>query len=270
MGTQEVKGIFKAAGADVYFETKGSGDNMLFLHAGIADSRMWDYEFDVMAEHFRVIRLDLPGYGRSGFTGGRFSYSMIIKGLLDHLKADQVHILAASFGGKIALDFALEHPDSCLSMALLSPAVGGWEDSIFLQEYEKEEERLLNDGKIEEAVLWNYNVWIVGERNENSVDPKIKELVMDMQWSSLRKQEPSSPVIELENEDNIHKLKNLTCPLLVITGRHDVQDFHQMADLIMKEVPSAQRKTLPDASHLANLECPELFSGIISDFFLLM
>ncbi len=269
MSNQEVKGIFKACGADIYFETKGSGDNMLFLHAGIADSRMWDYEFDVMATHFRVIRMDLPRYGGSCFTGGHFSYSTIIKDLLEHLKADPVHIIAASFGGKIALDFVLEHPESCVSMALMSPAVGGWEDSLFLQEYEKEEERLLSEGKIEEAALLNVNVWIAGERNENSVDPKVKELVMDMQLTSLRKQDPQTPVIELEAEDNVHKLKNLTCPLLVITGRHDVQDFHQIADLIMREVPSAQRKTLPDASHLANLDCPERFSDILLDFFLM-
>ena len=260
------KGIFKATGANIYFETKGTGEGLLLLHAGIADSRMWNQEFHLLAKDFRVVRLDLPGYGLSEFSGGSFSYNNIINELLNHLNINSVHILGASFGGKIVIDFYLDNPEKCLSLALLSPAVGGWEDSLYLQQYEMEEERLLEEGKIEETAIHNYNTWILGERNPNSIDPKIKDLVIDMQMKSLTKTEPDSPCEEIEAEDSISKIKNIKIPLVIINGTHDVQDFHDISDLICKEIPSAKRITIPNAAHLANLESPELFTEIISDF----
>lgn len=152
MQINEVKGTYNATGANIYFEAKGNGENILLIHAGIADSRMWDKEFHLLSEKYRVVRVDLPGFGLSDFTGGNYSYSNIINEILIHLNIKRTHILAASFGGKIAIDFYLENSEKCLSLALLSPAIGGWEDSSFLQKYEEEEEELLQEGKIEETV----------------------------------------------------------------------------------------------------------------------
>ncbi|MFP6334475.1 alpha/beta fold hydrolase, partial [Bacillus subtilis] len=126
----------------MYFEAKGNRENILLIHAGIADSRMWDKEFHLLSEKYRVVMVDLPGFGLSDFTGGNYSYSNIINEILIHLNIKRTHILAASFGGKIAIDFYLENSEKCLSLALLSPAIGGWEDSSFLQKYEEEEEEL--------------------------------------------------------------------------------------------------------------------------------
>ncbi len=79
MQTNETKGIFNATGANIYFESKGNGENILLLHAGIADSRMWDNEFHLLSEKYRVVRLDLPGFGLSDFTGGNLNIFCSIK-----------------------------------------------------------------------------------------------------------------------------------------------------------------------------------------------
>lgn len=268
MNVHEEKGIFKATGANVYYETKGIGEHLLFIHAGIADSRMWDHEFHVLANHFCVVRLDLPGYGLSEFVGGNLSYNKMIHELLHHLRINKVHILGASFGGKIAIDYYLDHPESCLSLALLSPAIGGWKDSLFLQQFEKEEEHLLKNGKKEETALLNYKTWVLGGREPNAVDPKIKDLVTDMQMQSLTKPEPDAPCVEIEAEDSITKIKDIKIPLLLINGAYDIQDFRDISKFICKEIPSAQRLVLPDAGHLANLESPERFTEIVLNFFL--
>lgn len=267
MNKHELKGVFKATGANIYFETKGVGENLLMLHAGIADSRMWDQEFHLLSKDFRVVRLDLPGYGFSEFTGGSFSYNQMINELLSHMDMDNIHILAASFGGKLAIDYYIDNPTRCLSLALSSPAVGGWDDSLYLQQYEVEEERLLEEGKIEAAVLLNYDTWIVGEREHHTINPKVKELVIDMQMKSLTKPDSVFPYEEVEAEDNITRMKDIKIPVVVINGIHDVQDFHEIADLICREIPSAKRVTIPNAAHLANLESSDLFNEVISDFF---
>lgn len=57
-------------GARPYSEAAGSGSALVFVHAGIADCRMWDEQFAPFADHFRVVRDDQRGYGRSAMPPG--------------------------------------------------------------------------------------------------------------------------------------------------------------------------------------------------------
>ena len=58
-------GFFGPEGARLYYEVAGEGEPLLLLHAGVTDSRMWDEQFASFARHYRVIRYDLRGFGRS-------------------------------------------------------------------------------------------------------------------------------------------------------------------------------------------------------------
>lgn len=262
------QGYFKTKGASIYYETKGTGSSLLFLHAGIADCRMWEREFYAMAEHFQVIRFDLPGFGFSEFTGGSFSYTGIISGLLDHLNIDKVHVLAASYGGKIAIDFVLTNQKRCLSLALLSPAISGWEGSQYLQEYGEEEGRLLEAGEFAAVSELNYNMWILRERHPDLIVSGIKELVTDMQMKALTKQEPAEPCEEIVEEDSIERICEIEIQVLVMVGDQDVQDFQGIADMICHKVLTSSKIVIPNAAHLANLEAPVLFEQTILEFFL--
>ncbi|WP_440858371.1 alpha/beta fold hydrolase [Staphylococcus shinii] len=267
MQINEFKGIFNATGANIYFESKGNGENVLLIHAGIADSRMWDKEFHLLSEKYRVVRFDLPGFGLSDFTGGNYSYYKIINELLIYLDINHTHILAASFGGKIAIDFYLEYSEKCLSLALLSPALSGWNDSTFLQKYEEKEERLLQEDKIEETAQFNYTTWIQRNRAPELTNPDVKQLIIDMQVKFLTKPEPDFLCVEIETEDNILQIKNIQIPVLIINGECDVQDFHDISKLMIKEIPYVKNSTIPDTAHLANLESPKHFFKLISKFF---
>ncbi|MBF7020827.1 alpha/beta fold hydrolase [Staphylococcus kloosii] len=267
MQTNEGKGIFNATGANIYFELKGNGESLLLLHAGIADSRMWDNEFNLLSERYRVVRIDLPRFGSSEFTGENYSYSNIINEILTYLNIHRTHILAASFGGKIAIDFYLENPEKCLSLALLSPALSGWNGSLFLQEYENEEEKLLTEGKINETAKFNYKTWIQRNRAPELISPDVKKLVVDMQIKFLTKLEQDYSCYEIEAEDNILQIKNIKVPVLIINGEYDIQDFHDISELMSKEIPYVKNSIIPETAHLANLESPKQFFKLVSEFF---
>lgn len=98
---------------------------------------MWDKEFHLLSEKYRVVRFDLPGFGFSDFTEGNYAHSNIINELLTHLDIKTTHILAASFGGKLAIDFYLENPEKCLSLALLSLALGDGKVHLFSKNMRK-------------------------------------------------------------------------------------------------------------------------------------
>ncbi|RIN10354.1 alpha/beta fold hydrolase [Staphylococcus sp. KG4-3] len=267
MHTNELKGIFNATGANIYFESKGNGENLLLIHAGIADSSMWDKEFQLLSEKYRVVRFDLPGFGLSDFTEGNYSYNKIINELLTYLDIKHTHILAASFGGKIAIDFYLENSEKCLSLALLSPALGGWNNSTFLQKYEEKEERLLKEGKIEETAQFNYITWIQRNRAPELMNPDVKKLVIAMQIKILTKPEPDFSYEEIETGENILQIKNIQIPVLIINGKCDVPDFLDISELMIKEIPNVKNIQIPNTAHLANLESPRIFFKLISEFF---
>lgn len=262
------KGSLKTKGAEIYFETKGDGESVLFIHAGIADCRMWEREYRALAKYFHVIRFDLPGYGLSSFTGGTFSYIDIINELLDYLEVEKVHIVAASFGAKIAIDYILKEQEKCLSSVLVSPAISGWQESQYLIDYGMEEERLYEDGKLEKVGLHNLKMWVLRDRGNNCVSEDIKELVMDMQMKALTKPEPKIQCEEVEEEEQIARLESINTLLVVIIGSEDVPDFQEMSDLLCKKVISSRKVVIHNTAHLPNLEAPIEFENVLLDYLL--
>ncbi|MEZ4678612.1 MAG: alpha/beta hydrolase [Caldilineaceae bacterium] len=57
------QGYAEVHGAQLYYERTGRGEPFVFLHAGIADHRMWATQFYALADRYTVIRYDLRGYG---------------------------------------------------------------------------------------------------------------------------------------------------------------------------------------------------------------
>ncbi|EOL47801.1 alpha/beta fold hydrolase [Enterococcus caccae] len=260
--------FLNVSGATIYFESKGHGPHILLIHAGIADSRMWENEFHSLAKQFHVTRFDLPGFGQSSFTGGTFSYTKLINKLLTHLSINQTHILAASFGGKIALNFVLEHPERCLRLALQSSAIGTWDFSQELQEYDEKEEQLLAQKRFEQAAELNYQTWILRDRNPESLDPKLKKLVIDMQMAAFTRPEPPFSVEEEASMPPIpDRLSQLKLPVLVIIGENDVPDFQNISEFFNQTIVHSEKMVIPNAAHLANLEAPELINQLLISFF---
>src|SRR5215831_9138807 len=84
---------------------------LILLHAGVADSRMWEPQVHAFAQRFDVITPDIRGYGESSLPDAEWSPRGDVLGLMDHLSLKPAHVVGVSIGGGIALDFALDHPE---------------------------------------------------------------------------------------------------------------------------------------------------------------
>src|SRR2546427_10348875 len=142
-------GILDAQGAPLYYEVAGQGHPLLLIHAGIADSSMWDEQFHAFAGRYKVIRYDLRGYGKSEFPAGLFANLEDPDALLKFLNVKKAHVIGISFGSKIALDFALGHPEMVASLVLVAPSVVVHEPSEVVGRFGAEEEKLLERGGLE-------------------------------------------------------------------------------------------------------------------------
>lgn len=256
----------KTTGATVFAQIQGNGEPVLMLHAGIADSRMWEEEFQSLSAKCKVIRLDIPGYGESQLTGGPFSYCEIISEVLDHFAIERAHIIAASFGATIAIDFCLLYPEKCKKLILISPALRGWEESNIITTYEEKEERLLEAGKYQEAAQLNYDTWIARGRDGKVLSDDRKNLLLAMQIKASEMPTPDDAQPVEEVESHMERIREIKHPVLIINGALDIPDFLTMGNLLFRATSFSKRVVIPNTAHLPNLEVPQFTTPLITLF----
>jgi pimeloyl-ACP methyl ester carboxylesterase len=254
----------------LYYERAGRGPPIVFVHAAIADRRMWDREFSLYADRRTVVRYDLRGLGRSEPTTGPFRYSEDLERLLEHLRLGASTLVGASLGGRTALDLALEHPASVRSLLLAAPAVSGFDPSLAPEgthAFEQDNVRFTeilqawNDGRTDEALERLRVYWCSQTQGPN------RELVRTMMRENAdeiflggtesRAEDPPQPAAR--------RLRLLRVPTVVLTGDHDEPSMGYVARYVAKSIIGARLLTLKAADHLPNLSRPREFDAALVD-----
>ncbi len=253
-------------GASVYYEVAGRGDVLVLVHAGIADRRMWDEQFEVLAQHYMVVRYDRRGFGRTRMVAGDFSQHRDLYLLLKFLGLEKATLVGCSQGGKTVLDLALEHPEMVKALVLVASAVGGFAfqgaPSEVLEELE-EAERL---GDLERVNELELRIWVDGAaRTPAEVDQGVRERVREMNLIALTT--PSDLGRELQLEPPAAaRLHEIRLPTLVIIGDLDTPKTQAAAALLAEEISGAEKVTIKGTAHLPNMERPEEFNRHVLKF----
>lgn len=260
--------LLKLSDGELFYEAKGSGTPLLFLHAGIADSRMWDAQFSYFSSRFHVIRCDLRGYGQSLLPNGELSYHEDIRSLVDGLGLSEVCLVGASFGGRVAIDFALAYPEKISKLVLVAAVVGGFVPANEVAEFNKQEDLLLEGGNFDDATELNLRMWVDGpHRGPGEVSPPIRNLVGEMQLQAFRHPEPEhASVAQQDLPPAIERLHEIACPVLVLSGDLDTPEFLGLSDLLADRIPGAARNTISGAAHMVSMESPSQFNKLLLEF----
>ncbi len=261
-------GLAPIHGTEIYFEAGGMGKPLLLLHAGVADSRMWDPQVEEFSKPRFVIRCDLRGFGRSAIAPGMFSHHEDVVALLRYLEIDRVEVIGASFGGAVALSLALAHPEMVTALVLVDPALGGYEfESAEVQAFFAAEESALARGDPVAATELNLKMWVDGDRRDaGEVQGTVRELVREMQLNNCSRPAVSDAIeIDLQ-PPAMDQLDRITVPTLVLVGEHDVAEFRHIAKLIAGKIPGARHEIIPGTAHLPSMEEPEQFNRIVLAF----
>ncbi|MFC4016914.1 alpha/beta fold hydrolase [Micromonospora sp. GCM10011542] len=256
-------------GAVLAYDEAGSGSPVVLLHAGIADRRMWRGQVAALATRHRVIVPDLRGYGDSELPPTPFAHHDDVVGLLDALDLPRAALVGCSFGGSVAIDTALAHPDRVSALALFDTAVSG-------NEWSEEANDLWDDlvGEVDPddftaGAAGEVRFWVVGPgRQPSDVDPELIAFAQEMDQRALAAELALGAVEVAELEPPaIGRLGELRLPVLVTAGAADVPDISRLADRIAAEVPGAIRlPDVPNAAHLLPLERPEPVNAALLDF----
>jgi pimeloyl-ACP methyl ester carboxylesterase len=100
-------------GINLYYETHGTGQPLILLHGGLGSGEMFGPILPTLAEHHRVILVDLQGHGRTADIDrplDLWSMADDIAALIDHLGLDRPDVVGYSLGGGVALRVAAQYP----------------------------------------------------------------------------------------------------------------------------------------------------------------
>ncbi|MHA2007310.1 MAG: alpha/beta fold hydrolase [Promethearchaeota archaeon] len=119
-------------GLNICYEILGEGDPLLLVHGFGSKKESWIAQFKPLSEHFRVIRFDNRGAGKSDRPKGDYTMEVFaddIAGLIDYLKIDKIHIIGWSLGGMIVQNFVLKYPNRTNKMILINTNYGQPDES---------------------------------------------------------------------------------------------------------------------------------------------
>lgn len=254
-------------GAMLYYEVIGEGEPLVLVHAGIADSRMWEGQVEAFANRYRVIRYDLRGFGKTAMVEGPFSHQEDLRGLLDSLGAERAHLIGCSMGGGAVLDFALRHPERVGALVLVGSAVSGFEADFGPPEQWDELVAADEAGDLGLVSELEVRIWVDGPgRRPEDVDGAVRDLVREMNLIALQN-EASGLGEELPPEPPaVDRLAEVGAPSLVMVGDSDQPRTLAAADLLAKELPNARKVVMAGTAHLPNMERPDEFNRIVLDF----
>lgn len=258
-------------GARLYYELAGSGKPIVMIHAGIADCRMWDGEFEAFARSHRVLRYDMRGYGKSLPVEGEFNLQDDLETLLNKLDvAPPLILMGCSMGGGLAIDFALSHPDRVSKLILVGSGPAGleleaeWPDELIAQS-----EAAFEAGDVEGVAELDMRIWFDGHgRSRQDVNGharrKAKAMAKRVTEHELKgigthaRKDAAIPAAEC--------LRELSLPALIVIGENDLPYLRLAADFMTEQLPAAAKLVLPDAGHLPNLEHPAAFQAAVLGF----
>lgn len=263
-------GYFDLGDGQLHYETAGEGVPLILGHAAFLDSRMFDAIWERLAKHFRVIRYDMRGFGKSSPVMGPLARRYDLDRLLTHLDVTQAHLVGCSLSGEIGLDLALEQPHRFKSLTLVGAPPSGFQLQGEPPRYLLEMFAALQSGNFDQASELQIRIWLDGEHREPSqVDSILRKNALEMNripvvqntffLSGMQSVNPLDPPA-------ITRLESVTCPTWIVAGALDHSEVLRAADEMVKRIPVARKTIIESTGHVPSYEEPEAFVRLLLDF----
>ena len=236
---------------------------LVLLHGIGANSMHWRFQFAGLADRYRVVAWNAPGYMLSdnlvADTPACRDYADALGDCLDALGIDRCHVLANSFGTRVAQWFAYWHPGR------IGHAV--FTGSSIAQARSAEEHAQIIEGRMQQVARGGYGF---GERAAALLGSQASPDTVELVRHTLRATNPKGfmQAVRCSAEDQAPPLgAGLTMPLLMIQGGEDrITPAAANAVFLAKAVPQAKLTMLAGCGHLPEVEMPIRVNDLVREF----
>jgi 3-oxoadipate enol-lactonase len=263
-------GFVQRASAEIYYERTGSGPAIVFAHGLGGNHLSWWQQVPHFSQRYTCVTFAHRGFSPSRLASGSVDPTLFeadLLALVDHLELAEVRLVAQSMGGWTCLDFTLRHPRRV--QALVMAATGGAVDLGTLNETDRksiESWAAAHSGA--ETELRKRGIHPAAGERMASEQPALEFLYreIDRLSSGLDKEALRAKLIAARTLPAAD-LKQVTAPVLFISGAEDVVFPPPAAAALAKLVAGAKLESVPASGHSVYFERPATFNRLVSNFF---
>ena len=223
---------------------------------------MWDEQVPAWTEHFRLVRYDRRGHGRSSVPPGPYTMERLgrdVVAVLDALNISRINWCGLSMGGMVGQWLGANAADRIDKLVLSNtacffPDKGIWAGRV----------KMVREKGLESIVDANMERWFTKGFRDNNPQTIAKMRAM---FLATKVDGYCGCGEAIRDMDHRPLLAKITAPTLVIAGRHDPATPLDGNEFIKQHIPGAQLTVL-ETAHIANLEQPKIYADTVADFLL--
>ena len=268
---ENINGTISAGGFRVYYEEKGEGDAIIFLHAGLQNHAMWDEQVKELSKKYKVVTIDLPFHGKTTGNDTATLAKDVIRVVLDSLHIARASVVGLSMGAAVAQDFVIGYPERVNKAIFISAGINGYErkysiDSASMAWYTKFasalEARDTASAALEFTKAWGEGVGHSGD----SLTKASSRYVYETTLATLKEHKMQSWPHLQDEPTAFDQIATLKMPVLIIHGDKDLPFVNTTSLYMEKNIADAKRVLLKGAAHMLNMEQPTRVNQLIDEF----
>ena len=246
-------------GVNIYYETYGDGPPMVLVHANPFDHRLFTYQIASLAPYFRLVAMDIRGYGRSDKPETPFTLNDMADDVLAVCAQEKIAraiFMGVSVGSGMSLLVGLDRPEMCDAIILVGgSSKGGADIAGRVKGYTSADLRGYQRSHIRELVAPGFCETKLGVWMLDLFSDKTQKLSGECIAQIFRAREGC---------DMSGRLSGMKPPALVINGAHDVSLKRGGETAAM--IPGAKHVVLPGTGHACCIEDPAAFDAAVTEF----
>ncbi len=241
---------------------------LVMVHGISQDHRVFDRQIETFAPNYRIVLIDLPGHGLSAQIGGPYGipeFAASVSGALRDAGISKSHFWGTHMGAAAGLFLACSSPELFHSLILESPVFPGRPMPSVIEMRAKIEETAHNHGMAKaREVWWQEGGWfdVMRQRPHECRADEQQAIIADFEgrpWMDAALASSAIPPID-------QALAELTIPVLLMNGEHDLEDFIQAAGALGELTPNCERATISEAGGFPLWEFPDAVNKAVQNF----
>lgn len=279
----EKEGMITLNGSEVFYKTVGAGEPFLIIHGGPVLDHTYLYEhFLPLAKDYQLIFYDQRACGKSAIEVD--SASMNLEGFVSDidllrksLGLEQMHVLGHSWGGLLAMKYAITHPENIKRVVLsnsMAPSSSDWTRDNLKQagrinaQDQKRLDKLVSSGLLRSAQAAQYvdEMMKLAYKSQMFNPQNIEKLHLNIPSDfSLRNQVFSLLTPDLIGYNLYEALASVNAPTLIVYGNQETA-IETFADELTQALPEGQLAVIENSGHFPFIEQPEAYFHQIALF----
>jgi pimeloyl-ACP methyl ester carboxylesterase len=251
-------------GLRVHYRDEGNGPILLLIHNELGSLHSWDKWVEEIGDQYRVVRMDLPGFGLTGpgtlQDYGRSATVDFLTRFIDELELVNINLVGSSYGGFTAWNYALDNPDNVNKLILLSPVGYTQKLPAIVQVFSAPGAESVSNVIIPKPVVKQSL-----EQGFGSNMRLTKDIVNRYHKLLLREGNRTSAArffkVLKEHSKNEHLgigIKDISVPTFIMWGEQDRWTPIEYLDLWIEDIVDAEYIRYPSVGHYPHEEIPEI------------